>query len=63
MSLVVVITKRWRNSWRTSSTVQLETDGVPGTGVLGDNVVPATELLPLREYCVATGVARPSSVS
>lgn len=62
-SLLVVMMKRWRNSWRTSSTVQLETEGVPGTGVLGDKVVPATELLPLREYWVAMGVALPSSGS
>lgn len=43
--------------------MQFDTDGVPGTGVLGDRVVPAMELLPLRENRVTTGVERPSSVS
>lgn len=43
--------------------MQLETDGVPGTGVLGDKVVPAMELLPLLEKSVTTGVERPSSDS
>lgn len=57
----MVITKRCLRSCSTSSTVQFDTDGVPGTGVLGDKVVPATELLPLRENSVTTGVDRPSS--
>lgn len=62
-SLVVVITNRCLKSCRTSSTVQLETEGVPGIGVLGERVVPVIELLPLLENNVTTGVLRPSSES
>lgn len=43
--------------------MQFKTDGVPGTGVLGDRVVPAIELLALRENRVTIGVVRPSSAS
>lgn len=59
----VVITNKWRRSWRTSSTVQFDTDGVPAIGVDGERVVPATELLPLLENNVTIGVDRPSSFS